>query len=135
MLITPVIAIVAATSTASVPGTCRVYDVEEFTGSAELPDGQIFVRVSRTVIHHRIYGLFSRLEEGTLWVRPAGGNSRSQAAIKISYNFQWDDTSQNSTVGPRRGDLFIVKVQKGTLVANAVSCPQRNRQLGADGRL
>lgn len=124
MVILQSIALVAALETAPIPAKCRVIEVEAFTGSAELPDGQIFGRVTRTVVGQRSYSPFARLEKGATWVSPEMGDKRRRPAIRISYDFWWDDSSMNSDIGPQRGDLLLLRVQNNSVVANPVICPK-----------
>jgi hypothetical protein len=127
MIFTSSIAVVSALAVAHIPEPCRVYEVEAFTGSADLPDGQIFGRVARTRVTQRAYSPLARFETGVVWIRREEAKGREKVAMKISYDFWWDDASGKSEIGPRRGDLFLLRVQEGVVVANPVTCPKSGR--------
>ena len=109
---------------ASAPEACKIFDSLGFTGRADLPDGQFLGRVTRTALHHHGYSSFSKIEDGVTWIRPPRLGGKARPAIRIRFQWRWDDASGAANSGPRRGDWYLLKVRDGDVTANTAACPQ-----------
>ena len=113
--------IAAATSA---PETCTIFDSLGFTGKADLPDGQFLGRVTRTSLHHHGYSSFAMMEDGVTWIRPARMGGKAKPAIRIRFQWWWDDASGAANSGPRRNDWYQLEIHDGDVTANIAECPK-----------
>ena len=122
MLFLPSLAAVQIAATSPVPTACRVFDSVGFTGKTDLPDSEILGRVTRTSVHHHAYSSFAMFEEGVTWIRSVRVDGKTTPAIKIRFQWTWDDASGNANSGPRRNDWYLLKIRNGDVTANTAEC-------------